>query len=111
MAVPVLPFGSVVHREEQLTAGFFCYDGTLRALIYKGCWQQVVAQNFNNIFFDWRGLIHERIAAFLDRRREVASLFVGATVIELEVFGGRLMASLLELWLKRLVVGGAAPEQ
>lgn len=35
----------------------------------------------------------------------------GAIVVELEDFGGRLMTLLLELWLKRLVVSGAVPEQ
>ncbi|CAL9776729.1 unnamed protein product, partial [Musa acuminata subsp. burmannicoides] len=67
---------------------------------------------FQQRLFYLQGLIHERTIASLDRRKGEASLLVGAgaTVVELEDFGCRLMASPSELQLKRLVVGGAAPE-
>ncbi|CAL9114463.1 unnamed protein product [Musa acuminata var. zebrina] len=59
----------------------FCYDGTLQALIYERCWQQVTTQDFSNV----------------------------SLICKLD-FGCRLMASPSELQLKRLIVGGAAPK-
>lgn len=44
----VVTIGRIYHVNIIWLLGFCC-DGTLRALIYKRCWQQVAAQDFSSV--------------------------------------------------------------